>query len=498
MSLFRNAPPEAPCGPLRWPLSRRNALARSALGFGWLAAAALLADEPKRAQPTGPEGTADASRLMLRPPHFGGTAQRVVLLFQHGGPSQLDLFDPKPALAEHAGRNVPGGVEAFFDKQDSGLCMPSPFRFSQHGQSGMTFSELLPQLAECADDLCQVRSMHTELNDHEGALRLFQTGMGRVGRPTLGAWVTYALGSDNQNLPGYVVLADPKGHQVDGIKNWSAGWLPSICQGTPLRSQGSPLFDLEWPARVQPQTRQAQMELLAALNKKHRQRLPHVSELEARIANFELAGNIREAVMESMDVFGESAATQALYGMGQTETGSYGTRCLMARRLLERGVRFVSVFNDLIMGDPWDTHFQHNDRIRTVAANVDRPSAALITDLKQRGLLDDTLVIWAGEFGRLPVAQGKDGRDHNRHGFTILLAGGGIRPGLTYGQTDDFGYKVQEHPVSVNDLQATILHLLGLDHERLTFRHAGRDESLTDAIVSGAQVVHELLVNTPS
>ena len=452
-----------PCCPAPWPISRRDALSRSALGMGWLAAAALLAEEELSAARSARADELQPRGLSPRLPHYGGSARRVILLFQHGGPSQIDLFDPKPALAAHEGKVVPGGVEAFFDKQDSGKCMPSPFKFSPHGESGMVMSELLPNLGACADDLCQIRSMHTELNDHEGALRLFQTGQGRVGRPTLGAWVTYALGSQNRNLPGYVVLSDPKGFQVDGIKNWSAGWLPAVYQGTPFRSQGSPLFDLDLPERLQPATRRAQLQLLAALNERHRSELPHLSELEARIANFELGADIRDAVIGAMDVSQESAATHELYGTDQKETAPYGTRCLMARRLLERGVRFVSVFNDMILGDPWDTHFQHNDRIRGVAKNVDRPSAALINDLKQRGMLEDTLVILGGRV-RPPagVPQGKDGRDHNRYAFTILFGRmGGVKPGLTYGRTDDFGYKVQEKPVSVNDLQATIPVLLG-------------------------------------
>jgi hypothetical protein len=485
-------PRDSGCHP-PWPITRREALTRSALGMGWLAAMALLAEEATCAAPAAQTPDAEPRGLSPRPAHFEGSAKRVILLFQHGGPSQIDLFDPKPALTEHEGQPIPGGVEAFFDTQDSGKCMPSPFRFAPHGDSGMVMSELLPHISECADDLCQIRSIHTELNDHEGALRLFQTGQGRVGRPTLGSWVTYALGTQNRNLPGYVVLSDPKGFQVDGIKNWSAGWLPALYQGTPLRSDGSPLFDLEIPERMPLGARQAQLAMLRALNERHRRDLPRLTELEARIANFELGSNIRDAVIGAMDVSQESAPTHHLYGTDQPATALYGTRCLMARRLLERGVRFVSVFNDSIMGDPWDTHFQHNDRIRTIAKNVDGPTAALIRDLKSRGMLDDTLVIWAGEFGRLPVAQGKDGRDHNRHAFTILLAGGGVKAGLTYGRTDDFGYKVQEKPVSINDLQATILHLVGLDHEQLTYHHLGRDESLTDAVVTGARVVDDLL-----
>jgi hypothetical protein len=416
-----------------------------------------------------------------------------VLLFQHGGPSQLDLFDPKPLLEKHAGQPVPGGVEAFFNKQDSGKCLPSPFRFAKYGESGMEFSELVPHLAACADDLCQVRSLHTEFSDHEGAIRLFQTGKGRVGRPTLGAWVNYALGTQNGRLPGNIALADPSGYQLDGIKNWSSGWLPAIYQGTPLRAEGTPLFNLEIPATLSESARRAQLDLLTAFNTEHRDRFPHISELDARIRNLELAASIKDAVNEGMDLSQETADTQSLYGLGNEATKRYGARCLIARRLLERGVRYVALFNDLIMGDPWDTHFKHNERTRTIATNVDQPAAALITDLKRRGLLEDTLVIWAGEFGRLPVAQGEDGRDHNRHAFTVLLAGGGIRQGLTYGTTDDFGYKIAEHALSINDLHATLLQLLGLDHEQLTFRHAGRDESLTDTVVTQARIVDALI-----
>ena len=487
--IFPQSPNDSSC-PAGQLISRRDVLSRVALGLGAIAVEALLQDE-QRLEASNRQ--ADSFHdVLLRQPHFSPRARRIVLLFQHGGPSQLDLFDPKPALTKYAGKPVPDGVEAFFDKQDSGKCMPSPFRFSRHGESGMTFSELLPQLATCADEICQIRSTVTEFNDHEGAIRLFQTGQGRVGRPSLGSWVTYGLGTANQNLPAYVVLADPKGYQLDGIKNWTSGWLPAVFQGTPVRSSGTPLFNLALPKGLNNDTRRAQLDLLAALNDEHRRKFPHLSELEARIANYELAANIKGSVTEALDLSQETAATRQLYGTDDKQTGSYGTRCLMARRLLEKGVRFVSVFNDLIMGDPWDTHSDHNKRIRKVARNVDRPAAALIKDLKQRGLLEDTIVIWAGEFGRLPVGQGKDGRDHNRHAYTTLLAGGGIQPGLTYGITDEFGYKVQENPVSINDLHATLLHLIGIDHSRLTYLHSGREESLTDPVVTGAQLVPAL------
>jgi len=467
-------------------MSRRNALTRVACGFGSMAWASLGATSPGAAR--------EASVLVPREPAADARAKRVILLFQHGGPSQLDLFDPKPELEKYAGQPFPGGgVEAFFNKEDSGKCLSSPFRFAKHGESGMEFSELLPHLAACADDLCQVRSLRTEFSDHEGAIRLFQTGKGRVGRPSLGAWINYALGTENQRLPGHVALADPTGYQLDGIKNWTSGWLPAIYQGTPLRAEGTPLFNLDVPSGMSAQTRRAQLDLLAAINTEHRDRFPHLSELDARISNLDLAASIKDAVLEGMDVAQETSATHSLYGMDNEATRRYGARCLIARRLLERGVRYVAVFNDLIMGDPWDTHFKHNERTKTAATNVDRPTAALVTDLKQRGLLDDTLLVWVGEFGRLPVAQGADGRDHNRHAFTALLAGGGIKSGLTYGTTDEFGYKIAEHPISINDLHATLLKLLGLDHEQLTYRHAGRDESLTDVVVTQARIVPELI-----
>ncbi len=460
-------------------------LARSAVGIGWLGIANLLAEG--RPLSAGVDvvrnAAADSGRKRTK---------KMVLLFQHGGPSHVDLFDPKTLLEKHAGEPVPGGVEAFFDKKSSGKCFPSPFKFSRHGSSGMEFSELLPNIASCAGDICQIRSLHTEVNDHEGALRHFQTGKPRVGRPTLGAWVTYALGGENESLPPYVVLSDPKGYQIDGIRNWSAGWLPARCQGTPLRTSGPALFDLSPPPGMTPVLKRNALDFLAGLNREHRARLPHVSDLEARMLNYELAATIGDSVTEALDVSREAEETRRLYGLDSTVTERYGKRCLMARRLLERGVRFVAVFNDQILGDPWDTHFNHNERIRGVTANVDRPCAALIKDLKRRGMLDDTILVWAGEFGRLPIAEGKDGRDHNRHAFTVLTAGGGFRGGLTHGATDDFGYKVVESPVSVPDLHATILHLLGLNHAKLTYLHQGREESLTDPAITGARVIREL------
>lgn len=469
--------------------TRREFIRQGAFGLGCLGVANQIR-AGERALPTDMGLGRDVHE---RPPFFTPKARRMVLLFQHGGPSQIDLFDPKPELERFAGKPMPGGVEAFFDKQDTSVCAPSPFKFSKYGESGMEFSELLPQLAKCADDVCQIRSLHTLVNDHEGALRHFQTGKPRVGRPTIGSWISYALGTSNQNLPPYVVLSDPTHDQVDGIRNWSSGYLPAIYQGTPLRCDGPGLFDLTLPSGVTEEMQRHQLSFLHDLNRQHQRRFAQLSELDARIANNALAGNIRDELTRVMDLSQETAETQSLYGMDNRETGTYGRRCLMARRLLERGVRYVVLFNDKIHGDPWDTHTDHNHRIQEVARNVDQPSAALIQDLKRTGMLADTIVLWVGEFGRLPVSQGKNGRDHNRHAFGCLVAGGGFKSGLTYGSTDDFGYKIAEKPVAIGELHATLLQQFGLDHARLTYPYQGRNESLTDPDITGAQPIPELV-----
>ncbi len=472
--------------------SRRALLKSGMLGLGWSAMASRICEA---VMPHGNGGGHDASVSggSSRPPDLVPRAKRMVLLFQHGGPSQIDLFDPKPRLHDFAGKPIPVEVEAFFDGNNSGRCQPSPFRFTRRGESGMEFSELLPQLGGCADDLCMIRSLHTVVNDHEGALRHFQTGKPRIGRPTIGSWLTYALGTSNSRLPPYVVLSDPGHDQVDGIRNWSSGFLPAVWQGTPLRPEGPALFDLELPPGVTADAQRQQLELLEFLNRDHKKRLPHLNDLDARIASNSLAGSIRDEITSAMDISKETEETQKMYGIGNPATGTYSRRCLMARRLLESGVPFVAVFNDSILGDPWDTHFAHNERIRKAADNVDRPSAALIQDLKRVGLLEDTIVLWAGEFGRLPVVESKDGRDHNRHAFTALVAGGGFRKGYVHGVTDDFGYKVAEKPVAVGELHATLLAQFGIDHWQLTYAHQGRNESLTDADITGVEPVSDLI-----
>jgi hypothetical protein len=332
--------------------------------------------------------------------------------------------------------------------------------------------------------------MNTESVDHEAALRLIHSGKIFAGLPVWGSWVNYALGSANENLPGYVVLSDPKGLPVDGDKNWSAGFLPAITQGTMFRSGPSPVHNLKLPEGVTAERRRGQLDFLEALNRRHLAKYPESTELAARLRNFEVAARMQSAVPEVADLSGETAETRALYGLDNPATAEYGARCLLARRLVEKGVRFVQLVHN---GQPWDTHSKNADSLKSLCAMSDQPSAALVTDLKQRGLLDSTIVIWTGEFGRLPVSQGTDGRDHNRHAFSLWVAGGGFKRGYVHGGTDDFAYKSVDKVVTVHDLHATLLDTLGLDHRKLTFPYEGREASLSDAEVTGAQIVPELL-----
>jgi hypothetical protein len=350
--------------------------------------------------------------------------------------------------------------------------------------------ELLPHTGSIADDLTLVRSMSTESVDHESALRLIHTGRFLAGMPVWGSWLVYALGSENANLPAYVVLADPGGLPVDGERNWSAGWLPAVYQGTPFRSGSAPVHNLQTPEGLTAEARRNQLDFLARLNRRHHQRFPENTELAARISNFETAARMQAEVPDVVDLSRESEATRRLYGLDNPVTAEYGQRCLLARRLVERGVRFVQVF---LSGQPWDTHSKNAESLKGLCARTDQPSAALVQDLKQRGLLDSTIVLWTGEFGRLPISQGTDGRDHNRHAFSLWLAGGGFRGGYVHGATDDFSYRAVENVVTVHDLHATLLHALGIDHRRLALPHDGRDTSLTDADVTGARLVPELL-----
>jgi hypothetical protein len=465
------------------PLSRRAFLSHYAGSLGPLALTWLLAQDQVRA------GSQEAAEP-LGAVAGAGKAKSVICLFQHGGPSQMDLFDPKPELTKGDGKPYPGGnLEIHFDKQ-AGNVLASPFKFEKYGQCGMEMSELLTHTGGIADEITLVRSMSTESVDHESALRLIHSGKFLAGMPAWGAWVIYALGSANANLPAYVVLTDPGGLPVDGEKNWTSGWLPAVYQGTMFRSGAAPVLNLAPPAGSSPSVRRRQLDLLAEFNHRHLERHPGNSELAARIANVETAARMQTAVPEALDLSQETEATRKLYGIDQPATQEYGTRCLLARRLIEKGVRFVQI---VLSGQPWDTHSKNAESLKGLCGRTDQPSAALVQDLKQRGLLESTIVMWTGEFGRLPVSQGTDGRDHNRHGFSLWLAGGGFKKGYVHGATDDFGYKSIENVVTVHDLHATLLHTLGLDHLKLTYPHEGRDMSLTDAEVTKARVVEALL-----
>jgi hypothetical protein len=392
------------------------------------------------------------------------------------------------------GKDYPGGdLEVHFDKQ-AGKLLQSPFKFQNAGQSGIQFSELLPHTAGISDELTLIRSMTTDSVDHESALRIIHSGKFQAGRPTWGSWVIYGLGTERQDLPAYVVLSDPGGLPVDGVRNWSSGWLPAIYQGTQIRSQGTPVFNLATPAEIPGGARINQLQLLEKLNQAHLGAHPENSELQARISNFEIAARMQTSVGEVLDLSQESAATKKLYGLEHPNkaTANYAKRCLMARRLVEQGVRFVQIY---LSGQPWDTHDKNAEKLKDLCLMTDQPSAALIMDLKQRGLLDSTIVLWTGEFGRLPIAQGKDGRDHNRRAFSLWVAGGGFRKGYVHGATDDFGYKAVKDEVRVYDLHATLLQALGLDHNHLSFPHEGRNDTLTDAVVSNAEVVPALLTS---
>lgn len=462
-------------------LNRRAFLGSHAGAMGSLALTHLLAAEGRAADKADP--------LSAREPLFPGKAKAVICLFQHGGPSQMDLFDPKPELTKQHGKPHPDKLEVHFHTQQ-GKLLASPFKFGKRGQSGMEMSELLPYTGRIADDITLVRSMKTDSVDHEAALRVIHGGKIFSGRPTWGSWALYGLGSERRELPAYVVLSDPGGLPVDGTNNWSAGFLPPVYQGTMFRAAGTPVAHLESPTGMAPQSRRNQLDLLHGLNTTHLRRHPGNSELEARIGHYELAAKMQTTVPEVLDLAGETEETKRLYGIDKPASAEYGKRCLLARRLVERGVRFVQIF---LSGQPWDTHSKNAESLRNLCGMTDQPSAGLVQDLKRRGLLDSTIVLWTGEFGRLPISQGTDGRDHNRHAFSLWLAGGGFKKGHVHGGTDDFGYASTEKVVRVCDLHATLLQAMGLDHTRLTYPHEGRDDSLTDYAVTRARVVKELL-----
>ena len=445
------------------------------------------------ASATLPNGHRRSYDLKPRTPHSQPKAKSVIQLFMHGGPSQVDLFDPKPLLDKHHGESYSDEMVAdLTGPEQAGGLMRSPYRFSQHGESGMWVSEVMPHLAGRVDDIALVRSMYTVHPNHEPALFMIHSGRIMPGRPTIGSWVVYGLGSENQNLPAYVVLDDPLGLPVNGVQNWQSGFLPPLYQGTRIRSKGSPILNLEPEVRESPLAVKVGRELLQGLDQIHKRARPRELQLDARIASYELAARLQIEAGDALDLSKETPKTLERYGVGKEPTDSYARRCLMARRLVERGVRYVQIF---INGQIWDNHNKLEDNLRKACARTDQPVAALLGDLKQRGLLDETLVIWGGEFGRMPIAQLAEksaaGRDHNPHAFTSWMAGAGIRAGTVLGSTGDLGYKAVENRVSVTDWHATILHLLGLNYEELFFERNGLNEKLTS--VFEARVVEEIL-----
>ena len=457
--------------------TRRELLKTSAVGFGQLALASLLHQETNAARPA-----AVARRDPLEPklPHFPARAKRVVFMFMTGGPSQVDTFDPKPRLDQDHGKPPPFDLPKItFAKQ--GHLLKSPWKFKQYGQSGLPVSDLFPHVGRMVDDLCILRSVHGTNPAHGGALLKLHTGSDQFVRPSMGSWVTYGLGTENQNLPAFITICPTLAH--GGVNNWGAAFLPAYCQGTPIGNASVSAAQAAVKhirnGRIDPALQRRQLDLIAAMNRDHLAAAGADQALEGRLNSFELAYRMQSIMPEVQDLSSETAATQQLYGIDDPITENFGRQCLMARRFLEHGVRFVQVTHS-DSEVQWDQHSNLYKGHTKNAAEVDRPIAGFLKDLKARGMLNDTLVLWGGEFGRTPTAQGTDGRDHNPHGFTMWLAGGGVKGGFAYGATDDYGYYAVENKLHIHDLHATVLHLLGIDHLRLTYRYAGRDFRLTD------------------
>ena len=465
---------------------RHNTMGIGGLSLGWL----LNRDKLLATPPAVPRGE-QSFDLTPKQPHHTPKAKAMISLFMHGGPSHMDLTDPKPELTRLDGKEYSDNVHYSFANEASRNLFGSPWKFKKHGQCGMDFSELLPHTAGIADDLCMIRSMHTGHNGHEVSIRYMNAGIPAVlGRPSLGAWLTYALGSVTDELPAYMVLSDPGGHPVDGVHNWTNGFLPSLYQGTVLRAKEPRIFNLNAPAHLKGDVQRNYLDFLSQLNQAHLAKRPGEHSLEARINSYELAARMQTAATDALDISGESATTKKLYGIDQDATREYGTRCLIARRLVEYGVRFVQLF---LNGQPWDNHQNIHGALPGICRRTDQPAAALVTDLKQRGLLDSTVVHWGGEIGRLPVVQSrsKPGRDHNGQGFSTWLAGGGFKPGTIYGETDEVGHRAVVNKVTANDYQATLLHLFGLDHNAMAYHHNGQQKKLTAG--RPARVVTDIL-----
>jgi hypothetical protein len=469
--------------------SRRELLSRMGNGFAALGLMGVLGESAFASSV--PQGGVRLNPLAPKAPMFAAKAKRVIFLFMNGGPSQVDTFDPKPMLAKYAGQAIPLQLPT---ERRTGAALPSPYKFQKYGQSGIEVSEIFPNVAKHVDDMVVIRSMHADVPNHEPSLMLMNCGDARMPRPAMGSWTLYGLGTENQNLPGFIAMC-PGGFPIQETQNWQSGFLPGVLAGTYIDPKNRDIERLIENVRnnyTLPSEQRAQLDLVQRLNQKHLARRQGDAALEARIQSFELAYRMQSEATDAFDVSKESIATQEMYG-----PGDFARQCLMARRLAERGVRFIQLYHGA--GQPWDSHDDLEVAHRNLAREADQGIGALLTDLKQRGMLDETLVIWGGEFGRTPTVEmptpgsnaGKmNGRDHNHYGFTMWMAGGGVKGGTVYGATDEFGFRAQEKPMHVHDLHATILHLLGFDHTKLTYRHAGRDYRLTD--VHG-NVVHEIV-----
>lgn len=453
--------------------TRRHFLRYSAAGFGFAGLTALLAEQA-------------ADPLAPKKPHHTPRAKRVIFVFMHGGPSHLDTFDPKPALDRDHGKPLPFKRPLTFAEGQTGNLFKSPWKFRQHGQSGLPVSELFPHLARSVDDLCIVRSMVGDSVAHGGAVMQLNTGSNTFVRPSMGAWVIYGLGTENRNLPAFLTIKPGLSH--GGAKNWSSAFLPAVYQGTAVAHGGVLVDDLKEPIEylhnfgLTPEQQRYELDMIQKMNRASAERWRHDTELDARIQAFELAFRMQTEAPEAFDIAKETAATRSLYGMDQPASKDFGWQCLIARRLAERNVRFIQINHEYGPGNEvgWDAHSELIRLHTKTARMVDQPIAGLLTDLKSRGLLKDTLVVWGGEFGRTPISQAGDGRDHNPYGYSMWMAGGGVKGGIAYGATDEYGYYAVENRMHIHDLHATMLHLLGLDHEKLTWFHGGRNHRLTD------------------
>lgn len=491
--MWRDKPIGLPMKNPHYRHPRRAFLKASVAGVGAVGLSFLADESEAIAKPAKPELAPKSFDLTAKQPHYEPQAKAMISLWMQGGPSHHDLFDPKPEMKKYDGKTFPGEIKYDNAAQSSSKVLATPWSFRPHGESGTEFSELIPNIGSIADDICLIRSTHTGVNNHGQSIRALNSGRTTEGRPTVGSWLTYALGSETQDLPAYMALIDPGQLPVMGVENWSNGWLPAIYQGTVVRATEPRILNLQPPSHLKGQVQERALSFLKRLNERHSKQRPGEFDLQARIASYGLAARMQTAAAEALDISRESKAVHQLYGLDDKATAEYGTRCLIARRLVERGVRCVQVFTQ---NQFWDHHGSIISALPKACQKVDRGSAALVKDLKQLGLLDTTVVHWGGEMGRLPVIQNdagraKIGRDHNTYGFSMWVAGGGFKAGHIHGATDDFGHKAVEETVNHYDYHATLMHLFGLDHLQVTYKRGANEQTLTDG--QPGRVVKELL-----